>query len=164
MRKIVVIAHNIRSTHNIGSLLRTADGLGIECVYLTGYTPFPLSPSDKRLPHLAKKINGQIAKTALGAEKSMPWQHFDNIESLTRKLKAQNYQIVALEQTKKSITLPRFKPPNKIALIIGREVEGIEPDIIKLAGQCVEIPMLGSKESLNVVQATAIAMYHCRYF
>src|SRR5207253_1483140 len=110
-----------------GSLLRTADGLGVTEVCLTGYTPYPASPNDDRLPHLAAKIDKQIAKTALGAEKSQVWRHQDNIESLIKELRKQGYLIAALEQVPNSVKLPDFKPPSKIAVIVGREVEGIEP-------------------------------------
>ena len=164
MRSIIVIAHNLRSAHNVGSLLRTADGLGIDRVYLTGYSPFPIGRSDKRLPHIARKAHKQISKTALGAEGSIKWEHYSEIESVIEKLKKKDYYIVALEQTSSSVSLQKFKPSSKIALIIGREVEGIEPAILKMSDNSVEIPMLGKKESLNVVQAAAIAMYHCRYF
>lgn len=164
MRSIIVIAHNLRSAHNVGSLLRTADGLGVDFVYLTGYTPYPMSPSDTRLPHLARKVHSQISKTALDAEKSVKWEDCPAIEMVIEKLSKQGYPIVALEQTKSSTSLNEFEPPQKIALIIGREVEGIEPAVLKLTDSCIEVPMLGQKESLNVVQAAAMAMYHCRYF
>jgi tRNA G18 (ribose-2'-O)-methylase SpoU len=164
MRNIVVIAHNLRSSHNVGSLLRTADGLGAARVYLTGYTPYPTYEHDLRLPYLAKKINQQIAKTALGVESSSLWEHQENIETVIQKLKASGYTVCALEQTPRAISLPDFEPPEKVVLIIGREVEGLEQDILEQANLHLQIPMLGNKESLNVVQAAAIAMYHCRYF
>lgn len=164
MREIVLIAHNLRSCHNVGSLLRTADGLGIQKVYLTGYTPYPQSKKDLRLPHLAAKIDLQITKTALGAEKSVRWQHNEDIESVLKELRADGYVIAALEQAKNSIKLPDYKPPEKLAIVIGREVEGLEPEVLKLASVILEIPMLGKKESFNVVIAAAIALYHCHHF
>jgi len=163
MRSLVLIAHNIRSTHNVGSLLRTADGLGLETVYLTGYTPYPLTANDERLPHLSQKIDNQIVKTALGAEKSMNWQHVAEITPLLNQLRNDGYQIAGLEQAAGAIKLPDYQPPQKCAIIVGREVEGIEPEVLKLADTIVEIPMLGAKESLNVVQAAAMALYHCRF-
>ena len=163
MRSLVLIAHNIRSTHNVGSLLRTADGLGLETVYLTGYTPYPLTANDERLPHLSQKIDNQIVKTALGAEKSMSWQHVAEITPLLNQLRNDGYQIAGLEQAAGAIKLPDYQPPQKCAIIVGREVEGIEPEVLKLADTIVEIPMLGAKESLNVVQAAAMALYHCRF-
>jgi tRNA G18 (ribose-2'-O)-methylase SpoU len=166
MRELVLIAHNLRSCHNVGSLLRTAEGLGVAEVILTGYTPYPLLPADQpdgRLPHLAQKLERQISKTALGAEQSQPWQHFDQIEPLIERLKQRGFQIVAVEQTPSSQPLPKFQPPDKVALVVGREVEGIEPEILALMDINVEIPMFGSKESFNVVQAAAMALYHCRF-
>ena len=163
MTSLVLIAHDLRSTHNVGSLLRTADGLGIDNVYLTGYTPYPRLPRDERLPHLTQKIDKQITKTSLGAEKSVDWHHQDNIKPLVAGLKKRGFVIAALEQARGSTKLPDYKPPAKIAIIVGREVEGIEPDILKLCDKILEIPMLGQKESFNVVQAAAIALYHIRF-
>lgn len=163
MRQIVVIAHDIRSCHNVGSLLRTADGLGIETVFLTGYTPYPpLEANDPRLPHLAAKIGRQIHKTALGAEASVDWQQVSDVTTVLSKLKTAGYRIVALEQTTDSIALPSYQPPAKIALLLGREVEGIASDLLSQVDDTVEIPMSGAKESFNVVQAAAMALYQLR--
>ncbi len=151
----------MRSCHNVGSLLRTAEGLGVHQVYLTGHTPYPAMQYDTRLPHLAVKINRQIAKTALGAETSQGWQHIDQIEKLLATLRKQGYTIAALEQTSHSILLPVFNPPQKLVLIVGREVEGVEPEVLTACDIALEIPMSGKKESFNVVQAAAMALYHC---
>jgi tRNA G18 (ribose-2'-O)-methylase SpoU len=167
MQSIVLIAHNLRSCHNIGSLLRTAEGLGVEHVYLTGYTPYPLTAnsahSDTRLPHLAQKIHKQIHKTALGAEDTQAWTQFDNLAEVLALLKRDDFTIAAVEQAENSIALPDFKPPQKVALLVGREVEGVEPEVLAQMDQIIEIPMFGSKESFNVVQAAAMALYHCRF-
>lgn len=163
MSEIVLIAHNLRSTHNIGSLLRTADGMGVGKVWLTGYSPYPQSEDDDRLPHLAAKIDRQISKTALGAEKSVDWSHAPSIEDVIVQLKASGYQIIALEQAPGSEKLPDLKPFGKIALIVGREVEGVEPEVLALCDRIVEIPMFGAKESFNVVQAAAMALYHLKF-
>lgn len=166
MRQIIVIAHNLRSAHNVGSLLRTAEGLGVGKIYLTGYTPYPLRENrenDPRLPHLAAKIDKNIAKTALGAEKSDFWERADDIETVIRELKRQDFSVAALEQAPGSIKLPGFQPPDKLAIILGRETEGLEPEILDQCDQILEIPMLGKKESFNVVQAAAMALYHCLY-
>ena len=161
MRQVVLIAHNLRSCHNVGSLLRTADGLGVRRVYLTGHTPYPLMAEyDKRLPHLAAKLDRQIRKTALGAERSQAWKHSADIFPLLARLKAQGYTIVALEQSPEAVSLPGYQPTAKLALIVGREVEGVEPVVLAAADMMVEIPMLGQKESFNVVQAAAMALYH----
>jgi 23S rRNA (guanosine2251-2'-O)-methyltransferase len=162
-RQIVLIAHNLRSCHNVGSLLRTAEGLGVEAVYLTGYTPYPLSKHDTRLPHMAQKIDKQISKTALGAEKFVKWHHNTSVEEVVRQLRAEDYTVVALEQTPASRSLPSFTASGKIAIVLGREVEGMEPEVLALCNLSLEIPMFGKKESFNVVQAAAMALYHCRF-
>jgi 23S rRNA (guanosine2251-2'-O)-methyltransferase len=162
MKKIMLIAHNIRSTHNVGSLLRTAEGLGINSIIFTGYTPYPQSMSDSRLPHLATKINNQIKKTSLGAESMVDWRHDDSIQQCIALLHSDGYTVAALEQHTDSVSLPTYKTPDKIALIVGREVEGIEPEIIELCDICLEIPMFGKKESYNVAQAAAMALYHLK--
>lgn len=163
MRSIVIIAHNLRSTHNIGSLLRTADGLGVQRVYLTGYTPYPLSESDSRLPHIARKLHAQISKTALGAEASQDWQEVPDVVSLIAQLRSDGYTICALEQAPDSQPLPDYQAPEKIAVLLGREVEGLEPEVIALVDSVLEIPMFGSKESFNVIQAAAMALFYLRF-
>ncbi len=162
MCHIILIAHNLRSAHNVGSLLRTAEGLGVETVYLTGYTPYPKMDKDTRLPHLAAKIDKQIAKTALDAEKSIGWRHEDEIEPLIAKLKQHGFVVAALEQASGSVKLPDYIAPDKIAIVVGREVEGIEPGVLRLCDKVLEIPMFGKKESFNVVQAAAMALYQFR--
>lgn len=164
MFEVVLIAHNIRSTYNVGSLLRTCDGLGTQKVYLTGYTPYPKHKNDARLPHLATKIDKEISKTALGAEKTVPWEYQEDIFDVIGHLKAEDFTIAALEQTPKSTSLLDFKAPAKLALIVGREVEGIEAEVLAMTDQTIEIPMHGQKESFNVVIAAAIAIYHCMQF
>ncbi len=163
MNKIVLIAHNLRSCHNVGSLLRTADGLGVEKVILSGYTPYPRAANDSRLPHLADKIQRQIHKTALGAEDSVSWEHIENIFTVFEKLRADGYVIAAVEQSEHSVNLPDYRPPEKLALLVGREVEGVEPEVLTACDLTLEIPMFGKKESFNVVQAAAMALYHCRF-
>lgn len=163
MRQIVIIAHDIRSTHNVGSLLRTAEGVGVECVWLTGYTPYPIGANDTRLPHQAQRIDKAISKTALGAETSQAWSHSDDIYVVIRRLRSEGFTIAALEQTDTSISLPDWQTPDKIAVVLGREVEGVSADVLKLCDLSVEIPMRGRKESYNVVQAAAMALYHCRF-
>ena len=163
MTKVILIAHNLRSAHNVGSLLRTSEGLGVEQIFLTGYTPYPLEADDGRLPHLAQKIDKQISKTALGAEKLMSWQHAPDIEAVLSGLRGRGFAVAALEQNPGSTKLPDFDPPDKLALIVGREVEGIEPEILAVCEHVLEIPMFGRKESFNVVQAAAMALYYLRF-
>lgn len=163
MQKIYVIAHDIRSSHNVGSLLRTAEGLAIDRVYLTGYTPYPKLFDDSRLPHIAEKLTKQIHKTALGAENYIEWMHHYDIFKLLADLKKDSFKICALEQSTASISLSEFSSSEPIALLIGREVEGIDDHLLKLCDYIIEIPMLGKKESFNVVQATAMTLYHLRF-
>jgi len=163
VRSIVVIAHNIRSSHNVGSLLRTAEGLGVNKIYLTGYTPYPLGPNDKRLPHFAARTTRQIHKTALGAEESIHWEQASNVFKVISALKRAGYAVAALEQAPNSQKLPDFAVPEKVALIVGREVEGLEPEVLRAADLTLEIPMRGNKESFNVTQAAAMALYHFCY-
>lgn len=159
MKDVILIAHDIRSTHNVGSLLRTSEGLGVKKVFLTGYTPHPMTASDPRLPHIAKKLDRQIHKTALGAEDMIAWEYIEDIGDVLQDVRKTGYQIIALEQSEDSIPLPEFLSSQKVALLIGREVEGIEPSLLGMCDTIVEIPMHGKKESFNVVQASAIALY-----
>ncbi len=163
-RSLVLVAHNLRSSHNVGSLLRTAEGLGVIEVILSGYTPYPATSGDQRLPHISSKVTHAIQKTALGAEETLNWRHTENIEQAIAELKSVGFAVWALEQTAKAINLIKFEPPQKLALIIGRETEGIEEEVLALCDGSLEIPMKGEKESFNVVQATAMALYHCAFY
>lgn len=156
--------HNIRSSHNVGAMLRTADGLGVERVIFSGYTPYPKQVNDSRLPHLAEKINRQIQKTALGAIQFVDWDVTDNLEEYLKTKKNKGYLVVGLEQGPDAITLPEFKPPDNMILILGNEIDGIDSSVRLLTDLEVEIPMFGNKESFNVTTAAAIAIYHCRFF
>jgi tRNA G18 (ribose-2'-O)-methylase SpoU len=163
MRDIILIAHNLRSCHNVGSLFRTAEGLGLEKVILSGYTPHPAHTYDRRLPHEAVKITAQIHKTALGAEETQKWEYHHDLLPVLKHLQKTGYTIAALEQAEDARDLPKYHPPQKIAIIVGRETEGLELEILKVCDIVLEIPMFGRKESFNVVQAAAIALYHCRF-
>lgn len=153
----------MRSTFNVGSLLRTAEGLGVKKVYLTGYTPYPAQVNDTRLPHIAQKLDTQITKTALGAEKLVDWEYQESITEVLARLLAQDIQILALEQTATAIPLKEFTPPEKIAILLGTEVTGIPDDILRTVPTHIVIPMFGKKESFNVVQAAAMILYDLRF-
>lgn len=174
MPHITVIAHNIRSTHNIGSIFRTCEGFDVERLILSGYTPYPdltlqtTAPScayldgevtydDPRLPHIREKITSQIHKTALGAETLVPFMYYDTLDLGTPDLVG--YRIVALEQAANSIKLGDYETPDKVALLLGEEVHGITPDILAECDDIIEIPMYGQKESFNVSVAAGIALY-----
>ena len=163
MRDIILIAYNLRSCHNVGSLLRTADGLGVRKVILGGYSPHPGYAGDRRWPHEVTKISRQIHKTALGAEDFVTWEYHHDILPVLRKLRKDGYAVAAIEQADTAKDLPSYHPPQKIALVVGREVEGLEPEILTACDIALEIPMFGRKESFNVVQAAAMAIFHCRF-
>lgn len=157
MKDIIVIAHNIRSTHNIGSIFRTCEGFGIKKLILSGYSPYPKIKNDKRLPHIIEKLTNQIHKTALGAESLVKFEHQSN-PNIDRFKKA-GYRIVALEQDKKSIKLSDYQSAQKIVLILGEEVDGIDSKLLEQCDDIIEIPMFGKKESFNVSVACGIALY-----
>lgn len=157
MAEIVVIAHNIRSTHNVGAIFRTAEGFGISRIILSGYSPYPLLPGDTRLPHLRDKIDGQIHKTALGAELLVPFTYEE--QPPLERLKQEGYRVVGLEQDDRSVMLPEYKVPEKLVLLLGEEVSGLTPELRTQCDDLIEIPMQGKKESFNVSVATGIALY-----
>ena len=149
-----VIAHNIRSLHNVGSIFRTADAFGVSKIFLTGYTGRP-----DYYVH-----QGKIGKVALGAEKFVPWEHRPSAVKLIKDLRLKKVNIVALENNTKSIPLTKFRPKFPMALVLGEERRGVSKAIIKLCGKVVEIPMLGKKESLNVSVAFGIAAHYIANF
>lgn len=157
----VLVIHNVRSAHNVGSLLRTANGLGLERVICSGYTPYPKLKNDSRLPHQLSKASKQIAKTSLGAEHDLNINHSNDIDSVIADLRAEGYAIIALEQNPKSISLAKAKMSVKLALIVGNEVSGVEDGVLTQSDVIAEIPMKGTKESFNVAVAGALAMYEC---
>lgn len=140
-----IVCHNVRSRENVGSVFRTSDAFGVSKIYLTGYTPTP--------PH------EKISKTALGAEKSVPWEKRRSVSALVKELKNKNIKIVALEQASRSVLLKKFKPRFPLAIAVGNEVKGLPPSILGRADAVIEIPMRGKKESLNVAVAFGIAAY-----
>jgi len=157
MRKIIVIAHNIRSTHNVGAIFRTSEGFGVSKIIFSGYTPLPSFQGDTRLPHIVEKLTNQIHKTALGAETIVPFE-YQEAPNL-RQLKQTGYTIVGLEQAERSYKLPNYPPPQKIVLLLGEEVHGIPQDLLEQCDDIIEIPMVGQKESFNVSVAAGIALY-----
>lgn len=147
-RDIVILAHNIRSLWNVGSLFRSSDCFGVSKIFLTGYTATP--------------PRREISKTALGAEEWIPWEYQKDPLSVLSGLKQDGYQIVALEQTDTSISIDTFKPSEKLCLIIGHEVTGVPLEQLEVAEAHIHIPMHGKKESLNVSVATGIALHIIR--
>lgn len=145
---LTVVVDNVRSLNNIGSLLRTADGFGVERVALCGISATPPSP--------------EIHKTALGAEDSVEWVYYPDTAAALDALEAEGYTLVCLEQVKGSVELGDFVPAGgeRYALICGNEVDGVDQKIVDRCTICLEIPQIGTKHSLNVTVSTAIAIWH----
>jgi len=145
--KVIVVLDNIRSMHNVGSVFRTADAFLIEAICLCGYTPQP--------PH--RDIN----KTALGATETVDWLYYETPKAALEDLKQRNYKIFAVEQAQGSVSLEQFswQPSNKIAVIMGNEVEGVNAELLPLCDGCIEIPQLGMKHSLNISVAAGIVLW-----
>lgn len=156
MSQITLIAHNIRSTHNVGAIFRSAEGFGVAKIIISGYTPYPTFVGDRRIPHEAAKITTQIHKTALGAENLVP---FEVVDDIGKWLDSQTLPLYALEQSPDSVNIGDFQPADSFMLLLGEEVEGIAPDLLKRCQTTLEIPMVGQKESFNVSVATGIALY-----
>lgn len=150
---VYTICDNIRSLYNVGAIFRTSDGANIEKLYLCGITGYPKG-NDPTWTQTAK-----IAKTALDAHKTVPWQYVKNIKSLILKLKSQKIKIYVLENTPYAKLYDRVKYEFPCALVLGHETKGVSEDIIKLADEVIKIPMHGTKTSLNVEAAYAIAIY-----
>jgi len=158
-KSIIILAHNIRSTHNVGAIFRTCDGFGVQEIILSGYTPYPATVDDTRLPHISNKLTTQIHKTALGAEQTVPFRYYEDPFPIITALQAEGYIIAGLEQDENSILLPNYTSPQKLVLVLGEEVEGIPIPLRRACDTLLEIPMVGRKESFNVSVATGIALY-----
>lgn len=154
-KQLFLILHDIRSAYNVGAIFRSADGAAVSKIYLTGYTPIP-PVIDKVCKTQAEKM---LEKTALGAERSVPWEQCNDLDALLEKLQKGNCTIIALEKTKKSIELHDYTGIFPAVLILGNEVDGVSEDVLKKCDAIVSIPMRGEKESLNVSVAAGIAMY-----
>lgn len=162
MNKICLVAVDIRSSHNIGSIFRTADGFSVDVV-LTGICPRPIGEkNDDRLPHVAQKADKAISKTALGAEKKVSWSYYQNAAEAIQYLRANGFIIAAIEQSKKSVSVDKMTIDKRIALILGPEVEGLPGHVLDMCDIIYEIPMHGSKESFNVSVAAGISLYIAR--
>jgi|AntRauTorckE6833_2_1112554.scaffolds.fasta_scaffold35731_1 tRNA G18 (ribose-2'-O)-methylase SpoU len=149
----VLILHNIRSVLNVGAIFRTADAIRIDKIYLTGYTPAPIDRFGR------ERID--LAKSALGAERSVDWESFDNVLGLINLLKKEGFEFLSLEQSENSIDYKKIAKniSNKTVVVLGNETDGIDKKILEQSDKIVEIPMRGKKESLNVSVATGILLY-----
>ena len=147
-----LILPDIRSAHNVGAMFRTADGAGVSKVFLTGYSPRPIARFGRPQP--------EIKKTSLGASESLEWEYIENLPQLIVDLRQKGVTVVAVEQSENSVPLSKFKVPEKVAYIMGNEVDGVSEEIQQLCDTIIELPMLGEKESLNVATTAGIVLYH----
>lgn len=154
MKEIAILLHNIRSAHNVGSIFRTADAAGVSYVYLSGYTPSPVDRFGR-----AQK---EIAKTALGAESSVRWEYAESPNAFVEKCRLAGWAIVGLEQDDRAVDYRSYAPRRSILLVLGEEVAGIPTELRDQCDTLVEIPMHGTKESLNVSVAAGIALFRLR--
>jgi tRNA G18 (ribose-2'-O)-methylase SpoU len=163
MRKVVLVAVDIRSTHNIGAFFRTADGFSCDVMLVGETTPRPKGDEhDNRLPHISEKAHTAIHKTALGAEESVSWSYIADQYEALETLRSSGYKIYAVEQDKSSRPLQQLPADEPIALLMGPEVTGLDKKILALCDGIYEIPMSGEKESFNVSVAAGIALYQSR--
>jgi 23S rRNA (guanosine2251-2'-O)-methyltransferase len=154
MKSKVLILDNIRSVINVGAIFRTADAVGIDKVFLVGYTPAPVDRFGRD--------RQDFAKAALGAEKTVDWEQRESLPDLIKELRDQDFQIVALELDESAVDYKKVEVADNSAVIVGNEVDGISPEILKKVDVVAQIPMNGEKESLNVSVATGILVY--RFF
>ena len=162
--ELILVLDNIRSTYNVGAILRTAEGFGVSRVILSGYTP--RVHDESLLPHLRDKLDREIHKTALGAEDMLDIYSCGDIFKELDKLKKDDWQIIGLENNIEDAQIYRLnssglkqKIAKKVVLILGEEVNGIDSSLYDLIDLFVEIPMKGKKESFNVSVAAGIAIY-----
>jgi len=143
-----VLLNNVRSLYNVGSIFRTADGAGVEKIWLCGINGYP--------------PDSRISKTALGAEAAVPWEHRREAAEVLRELKGRGYQMVFLEQLSSSIPYQEFYPRSPVCLVLGNENTGVSEELLSYCDQAIEIEMTGLKHSLNVTVAFGIAAYDLR--
>jgi 23S rRNA (guanosine2251-2'-O)-methyltransferase len=144
---VIVVLENIRSAYNVGSVFRTCDAFLIEAIYIIGYSAKP--------PHK------EIKKTALGAEETVQWKHFKTTEEAISELRLAEFKVYAVEQAENSYKLQStgFRQTDKIAVIFGNEVTGVEQSTIDICDGCIEIPQLGMKHSLNIATAAGVVLW-----
>lgn len=150
-RENILIVNDVRSVANVGAVFRTSDAAGVNKIYLTGYTPTPLDRFGR--------VRKDMTKSALGAEKFVPWKYKKSLSTLISKLKQEKYLIIGIEQAENSVDYKKVKLQNKNAFIVGAEIAGIPENILKKCDIIAEIPMRGRKESLNVSVACGIALF-----
>jgi tRNA G18 (ribose-2'-O)-methylase SpoU len=150
-KDIRVLLHNIRSAHNVGAMFRTADALGVTHVYLSGYSP---CPTDRFLRPVK-----EIAKTALGAELTIPWNYHEDPNEVIAQLKREEFVVIGIEQDTRATDYKVYTPRDKTLVLVGSEVEGLALNLRDACDVFLEIPMRGMKESLNVSVAFAVVLF-----
>jgi tRNA G18 (ribose-2'-O)-methylase SpoU len=150
-KDVRVLLHNIRSAHNVGSMLRTADALGMTRIYISGYSPCPID----RFGRVVK----EIAKTALGAELSIPWEYHEDPLDVIAALKQEGFVVVGIEQDARAQDYKTYEPSEKTLVLVGSEVDGLSVELRQVCDVLLEIPMRGEKESLNVSVAFGVALF-----
>lgn len=150
-KQIVVILDNIRSTYNVGSMFRTSDAAGVFEIALCGISPHPIDRFGR--------LRNDIAKVALGAEETISWKGFATTLEAIEFYRRQGFTIAALEQSPESVPYDTFEAPEKIALVLGEETQGLSHELLDASDVILEIPMHGEKESLNVSVAAGVALY-----
>lgn len=148
--RFAAVLNNIRSLYNVGSIFRTADGVGLEKLFLCGITGHP--------------PDAKISKTALGAEKEVLWEYHQDARAVLRRLKGEGYRVVLLEQLDKSVPLQKFTCDSPVCLVVGNEISGVSEELLALCDETIEIEMAGLKNSLNVGVAFGVAAFHIGNF
>lgn len=147
----ILLIHDIRSVHNVGALFRTADSVGIDRIIISGYSPTPLDRFGR--------VRSDMAKSALGAELSVPWEYSENIIDTLNQLKNDGYVVVGLEQDPRSVDYKTITKSENMVFLPGTETTGLSPELLQLCDIIAEIPMHGIKESLNVSVSAGILLY-----
>ncbi len=151
MHERAVLLHNIRSAHNVGAIMRTCDGAGVQRIYLTGYTPRPIDRFGR--------ADKTLAKTALGAEQSLAWEYRRDAARVIATLRSEHWHIVGVEQDARAQDYRQFAPRADTLFVFGNEVSGLSLQLRDACDTLIEIPQYGTKESLNVAVAAGIVLF-----
>ncbi|OGG59117.1 hypothetical protein A3C89_01780 [Candidatus Kaiserbacteria bacterium RIFCSPHIGHO2_02_FULL_50_50] len=154
MQKLYAVLDNVRSAHNVGAIFRTADGVGVAKIFLVGVTPQPIDRFGRLMP--------EIAKTSLGATETVAWEYCQSISECIQKLYELDAKIVAVEQDARSVAYTKHRPKGDVAYVFGNEIDGVSQEFLAVADAIVEIPMHGTKESLNVATTAGIVLFAAR--
>ena len=148
----IVVLENIRSAYNVGAIFRTADATKVDKIYLVGYTP---SPTDR-----FGRVQSEIKKTSLGASETVAWEHYEKIEEVIELLQQDSIEIIAIEITNHAQSLFDYQPSDRVAYVLGNEVEGVSEVALTRADAILKLPMCGEKESLNVSVTAGVVLYY----